>query len=69
MSTMVRAPRSARWRAAWGLGMGGVTSEGRSFGFSGGCFSAGKGRMGGLDLKFGTRSRKVEWEAEIFACC
>jgi hypothetical protein len=52
-----------------GIRDGGVTSEGRSFGFSGGCFSAGKGRMGGLDLKFGTRSRKVEWEAEIFACC
>jgi hypothetical protein len=40
---------------------------GRSFGFSGGCFSVGKGRMGGLDLKFGSWSKKVE--AEIFAAC
>jgi hypothetical protein len=53
-----------------GIRDGGIRSEGRSFGFSGGYFSAGKGGMGGgLDLKFGSRTRKVAWEAEIFAAC
>jgi hypothetical protein len=52
-----------------GIRDGRIRSKGRSFRPSGGCFSAGKGGMGGLDLKFGSQSRKVVWEAEIFAAC
>jgi hypothetical protein len=51
-----------------GIRDGGIRSEGSSFRFeSGWCFSAGKGGMGGLDLKFKSCSRKVAREAEIFA--
>jgi hypothetical protein len=52
-----------------GIRDGGIRSKGWSFRPSGGCFSAGKGGMGGLDLKFGSQSRKVVWEAEIFTAC
>jgi hypothetical protein len=49
-----------------GIRDGGIRSKERSFRFES-RFSAGKGGMVGLDLKFGSYSRKVAWEAEIFA--